>query len=153
MKLEMDKMRKLKRTRNWKWAGGFNADEFATPEELEEAEIKREIELEEKEERKRWSGKCKEVTQMEAEMKAKEDALQKRLAEEKKKEKRRKRSSDNKRLSCRDLKTKKREVERKKMKEREERGENDNVRAGRLWMQTTMIQKKKYKLEKKLLNS
>ena len=64
----------------------------------------------------------KKQAQMEAEMKAKEDALQKRLAEEKKK---REEEEEIKRQQEIELQrfedAKKREVERKKMKEREEK--------------------------------
>ena len=127
MKLEMDKMRKAQEEAHKEleaWAGGFNADEFATPEELEEAEIKREIELEERREREALerAEMQKKQAQMEAEMKAKEDALQKRLAEEKKK---REEEEEIKRQQEIELQrfedAKKREVERKKMKEREEK--------------------------------
>ena len=64
----------------------------------------------------------KKQAQMEAEMKAKEDALQKRLAEEKK---RREEEEEIKRQQEIELQrfedAKKREIERKKMKEREEK--------------------------------
>jgi|EP00945_MAST-04E_sp_MAST-4E-sp1_P008782 hypothetical protein len=106
------------------WASGFHPDEFATAEELEEAEIKREIELEERRQKEEEERVVLEAKQkkMEAEMKAKEEALAKKLAEEaaiRKEEEERKRQLELELQRFEDAK--KRDAERKRLKEKEEK--------------------------------
>ena len=127
MKAEMEAMRKAQEEAHKDleaWAGGFNADEFATPEELEEAEIRREIELEERREKEAAEREEmeKKQAQMEAEMKAKEEALQKKLEEERKireQEEEVKRQQEIELQRFEDAK--KRDAERKRLKEKEEK--------------------------------
>ena len=127
MAIEMEKLRLQHENQHKEleaWAAGFQPDEFATAEELEEAEIKREIELEErriKDEEEAIEMEKKRVL-MEAEMRRKEEELAaqlKKAAEERRIDEERKRQMELELQRFEDAK--KRDEERKRLKEKEQK--------------------------------